>query len=134
MKKLLITICLILSFIATIVFSQDKKVDFKLADMLEEVMSQNDAHININKLEFVSANINTINGKKVCDKSVEKVVKKLQLDFNKHPNIYQNIGPYLTTINKNGKIIKINNKTLLKLGFTPEKIRCNIFISVIKSE
>ena len=65
--------------------------------MIEEVAKETGFSINISETNYISVNINKVNGRNVCSNEAKDDVVKLQQAFNRHPNIYRNIGPYLVS-------------------------------------
>ncbi len=78
-------------------YAEDKKVKMELADMIEAAVRESGLSINISDTNYLSVNINEVNGRSVCSKEAKDDVVKLQEAFNRNPNIYKNIGPYLVS-------------------------------------
>ena len=111
------------------VYGQDQKVKSELADMIEAVVKETGLSINISETNFTSVNINKINGRNVCSKEAKDDVVALQQAFNKHPNIYKNIGPYLVSFSYKDGTRKIGDiAELRKQGKLPGCT--NIMVSV----
>ena len=111
------------------VYGQDQKVKLELADMIETVVKETGLSINISETNFTSVNINKINGRNVCSKEAKDDVVALQQAFNKHPNIYKNIGPYLVSFSYKDGTRKIGDiAELRKQGKLPGCT--NIMVSV----
>jgi len=98
------TLCRLLILSSTAVFwlsgpsyAEDQKVKNELADLIEAVVKDTGLNINISETNYLSVNINMVNGRNVCSPEAKKDVVRLQEAFNKHPNIYKNIGPYLVS-------------------------------------
>ncbi len=135
-RKNMKTLCslLILFYTAAFVLSspsyaQDQKVKTELADMMEAVVKETGLNINISETNYLSVNINKVNGRNVCSPEAKDDVVRLQEAFNKHPNIYKNIGPYLVSFTykdgtrKFGDIVELR-----KQGKLPDCT--NIMVSV----
>lgn len=110
-------------------YAQDQKVNNELADMIETVVKQTGLNINISETNYFSVNINKVNGRNVCSLEAKAEVVRLQEAFNRHPNIYKNIGPYLVSFTYKDGTRKIGDiAELRKQGKLPACT--NIMVSV----
>ena len=110
-------------------YAQNQKVKNKLADMIEAVVKEAGLNINISETNYLSVNINKVNGRSVCSPEAKGDVVRLQEAFNKHPNIYKNIGPYLVTFTYKDGTRKVGDIVeLRKQGKLPDCT--NIMVSV----
>jgi len=110
-------------------YAQDQKVKNELADMIEAVVKEAGLNINISETNYLSVNINKVNGRSVCSPEAKDDVVRLQEAFNKHPNIYRNIGPYLVSFTyKDGTRTIGDIAELRKQGKLPDCT--NIMVSV----
>jgi len=73
-------------------------VNEELADMVEEVSAATGISLTIGMQTPTSVNIRKVNGRNVCAPESLSDVERLQLAFERHPNIYRNIGPALVVI------------------------------------
>jgi hypothetical protein len=90
-------------------YAQDQKVKTELADMIEAVVKETGLNINISETNNLSVNINKVNGRNVCSLEAKDDVVRLQEAFNRHPNIYKNIGPYLVSFTYKDGTKKVGN-------------------------
>lgn len=79
---------------------KDIKVDFALANMIEEVVRKTKFSINISDMTRKTINIDKIDGLDVCDPKAKEKVLSLQKAFNEHPNIYRNYSFYGVWVKK----------------------------------
>ena len=111
------------------VYAQDQKVKTELADMIETVVKETGLNINISETNYLSVNIDKVNGHNVCSSEAKDDVERLQEAFNRHPNIYKNIGPYLVSFTYKDGTRKLGDLTeLRKQGRLPPCT--NILVSV----
>lgn len=97
--------------------------------MIETVVKQTGLNINISETNYFSVNINKVNGRNVCSLEAKAEVVRLQEAFNRHPNIYKNIGPYLVSFTYKDGTRKIGDiAELRKQGKLPACT--NIMVSV----
>jgi hypothetical protein len=110
-------------------YAQDQKVKTELADMIEAVVKETGININISETTYFSVNINKVNGRNVCSSEAKDDVLKLQEAFNRHPNIYKNIGPYLVSFTYKDGTRKVGDVAeLRRQGKLPDCT--NIIVSV----
>ena len=110
-------------------YAQDQKVKNELADMIEAAVKETGLSINISAMNYDSVTIDKVNGRNVCSKEAKNDVVRLQEAFNRHPNIYKNIGPYLVSFTYKDGTRKVGDITeLRKQGKLPDCT--NIMVSV----
>ena len=110
-------------------YAEDKKVKMELADMIEAVVKETGLSINISDTDYLSVNINQVNGRSVCSTEAKDDVMKLQDAFNRNSNIYKNIGPYLVSFTYEDGTRKFGDiEKLRKQGKLPSCT--NIMVSV----
>ncbi len=97
LNKLLVLLSCATLLLGSLAYAADQKVKTELADMIEAVVKETGLNINISDTDYLSVNINEVNGRNVCSKEAKDDVVKLQEAFNRNPNIYKNIGPYLVS-------------------------------------
>ena len=127
--KLLVLFFIAAALLGSPSYAQDQKVKNELADMLEAVIKETGFSINISEMTYVSVTIDKVNGRNVCSKEAKNDVVRLQEVFNRHPNIYKNIGPYLVSFTYKDGTRKIGDiAELRKQGKLPDCT--NIMVSV----
>jgi len=131
--KFILNLVVLLSFAAFFpggpAYAKDQKVKAALANMIEAVVKETGFSINISDMDYLSVNIDKVNGRRVCSKDAKSDVVKLQEAFNRSPKIYKNIGPYLVSFTyKDGTRKVADISELRKQGKLPACT--NIMVSV----
>ncbi len=111
------TTVLLLTFLLALaqpLHAEDRPVNSRLADMVEQVVAKTKFSVNIRDMDDYSININKINGRSVCAPEAAEDVKVLQAAFNEHPNIYRNYSIYLISITGRDGIRKVSNFATIK--------------------
>jgi hypothetical protein len=75
-------------------------VDSRLAGIVEGAVSKTGFNINISESTADSVNINTINGKNVCDPAALEDAKRLQDAIAEYPDVRNNFGPAYFSVTK----------------------------------
>jgi len=104
-------------------------VDFRLADMVEEVLKKTNLKINISAMTEKTLEINKVNGVDVCNIRSKERVLKLQKFFVAQRNIYKNESIYSSWVKKeNGNFTYVSEKNMRRKGL---KNACKtVYISV----
>jgi hypothetical protein len=104
-------------------------IDSRLANAIEKAVITTGIGININESTQDSVNINTVNGRDVCDPAAADDVKRLQEAINAQPHIRNNFGPAFYSVTESDG----SRKTLLPSQLAAQGIakKCaGIFVSV----
>ncbi len=131
MKKLLVAFLALASVTAEA--GGSPMVNERLADIVEDAVKETGFSINISESTAYSVNINTINGRSVCDKAVLNDVKRFQDAVGKQPDVRNNFGPaYYSTTAPDGKRTVSSPEQMIQTGVI--KGCTNIYVRVIAKE
>ena len=103
-------------------------VDARLAEIVEGAVKATGFSINISESTEYSVNINTINGRNVCDKEAAGDVKRFQDAVGEQPNVRNNYGPAYYSVTRDGTRKVLSPEQLIKQGVL--KGCTNIYVSV----
>ena len=120
----------LLVFTSAVSAGESPLVDTRLADAVENAAKATGFSINISESTADSLNINTINGRNVCDKAAIDDVKRFQDELGKQPGIRNNFGPaYYSTTRDDGTRKVSSPEQLIKQGVI--KGCTNIYVRVL---
>ena len=92
-------------------------VDTRLAKAIEAAALETGFDININQSTKSSVNINTVNGRNVCDKAAIEEVRTFQDAIAQQPGVKNNFGPaYYSVTTADGTRKTLSYEQLIKQG------------------
>ena len=117
---------------ALAVAGESPVVDTRLAHIVEAAAIATGLNINISQSTNSSVNINTLNGRNVCDKAALEDVRKFQDAVAQQPNVKNNFGPaYYSVTAPDGTRKTLSFDQLVKQGTL--KGCTDIYVSVDQS-
>lgn len=127
MNKLMASLLVFTSALA--VAGESPVVDSRLAGIVEGAVKATGFNIHISGSTDNSVNINTINGRNVCDKVAIEDVRRFQDAIGQQPNVKNNFGPaYYSATMPDGTRQVLSPEQLIKQGTL--KGCTNIYVSV----
>jgi predicted RND superfamily exporter protein len=108
-------------------------IDSRLAKAIEQAVVATGIDININESTQDSININTVNGRNVCDPEAAEDVNRLQTAINAQPYIRNNFGPAFYSVGEaDGSRKTLTPEQLAAQGITT---KCKgIYVSVTAAD